>query len=98
MKIIIFGASGFLGTVLANHLSKYHHVTAVSRENSDFSGILTSQNLTIRRLDTSKWSEIIRDVKPNTVISAFWNGVEKGERAKEHVQIENIHLNRCFCY
>lgn len=94
MKIIIFGASGFLGTVLANHLSKNNHVTAVSRENSDLSGILTNENLTIRRLDTSKWSEIIRDIKPDTVISAFWNGVGKGERTKEHVQIENIHLNR----
>lgn len=94
MKIIIFGASGFLGTVLANHLSRNHHVIAVSRENSDLSGILSNNNLTIRRFDTSKWAELIREEKPDTVISAFWNGVGKGERTKEHVQIENIHLNR----
>ena len=94
MKIIIFGASGFLGTVLTNHLSRNHHITAVSRENSDLSGIPSNKNLTIQRLDTSKWSELIREVKPDTVISAFWNGVAKGERAKEHVQLENIHLNK----
>jgi nucleoside-diphosphate-sugar epimerase len=94
MKIIIFGASGFLGTVLANYLSRNHQITAVSRENSNFSGILSNENLTIRRLETSKWSELIREVKPDTVISAFWNGVAKGERDKELVQLQNISLHK----
>ena len=90
MKVIIFGASGFLGTVLANHLSRNHQITAVSREDSNLSGILYNENLTIRRLETSKWSELIREVKPDTVISAFWNGVAKGERDKELVHLQNI--------
>lgn len=31
MNILIAGASGFIGTLLANHLSKHHHITVLGR-------------------------------------------------------------------
>ena len=62
MKILLTGASGYIGLHLVNELlNKGHQVTAIARSKEKFGSFLENENLVIERLDLtdSKWYEEI---------------------------------------
>lgn len=92
MKIVILGASGYLGTLLVNSLNKTYKIIGVSRKHSDLSQIENNPNLTIIREDSSNWAQVISIEKPDVVIAANWSGVKKSERQNRNIQLSNLTL------
>jgi nucleoside-diphosphate-sugar epimerase len=88
--ILVFGASGFLGSAITNKLAQDHEVIAVVRPMSMVDRIVTSNNITVVTLNETSWPEVIQKYKPNIIICAQWNGVEKDTRNKEELQLSNI--------
>jgi UDP-glucose 4-epimerase len=89
VKILITGASGFVGSWVTRHLAADHQVTALIRpQSSDFrlSGVF---NLNIVRLPENKWADAIEMIEPELVILADWWGVENTYRDDPR-QFDNI--------
>jgi nucleoside-diphosphate-sugar epimerase len=91
--IIVFGASGFIGSNLSNYLaSQGHHVLAVVRPLSDVALLVETNTLILKRLNPSKWANLVMESKPTHVICAQWSGVAEAIRNDSESQFENIDL------
>ncbi|MBI2786415.1 MAG: TIGR01777 family protein [Legionella longbeachae] len=83
MNILIAGASGFIGTVLANHLSESHKITVLARKlkklQSIFSkdmSILTWDNL---KLHDAKQYDLIINLSGSSIGNKRWDSKVKKE-------------------
>lgn len=88
-KIMIFGASGFLGSAIANSFSKTSKVIAVVRPESDTWRLDSTSKLLIKE-PVEDWAKLIQIHKPRTVICAQWAGTEIHSRENTLLQESNI--------
>ena len=87
---IVYGASGFLGSAVANELAKDSKVVAVVRETSDTWRLATNDNLPIIKSQESEWPNLITKLKPEIVICAQWAGVQSSDRDDSKIQDQNV--------
>lgn len=91
MKILITGASGFLGSWTATLLSKTHEVVLLGRPNSSFWRIGENHAIRVIREDPANWAKIINAELPDSLILMHWIGVENHLR-NDDIQFENVQM------
>lgn len=89
MRVVVTGASGFLGSWICRVLSESHQVVALVRPTSDLTRLSGINQLTIVPLDSVNWPVYILEVKPDALVLADWWGVGNQERDDPR-QYENI--------
>ena len=89
--VIVYGANGFLGSVITKRLHKSGNaVLAVIRPTSDKSRIEGLKNLEVIEEESFNWPQLIDKYKPGAVICAHWRGVSKADRDDMEVQLSNV--------
>ncbi len=89
MKVLVTGASGFLGSWICRLLSEENEVTGLVRESSSLAKISDLKKVKIIRLETNRWSDIVRELRPEVLILNHWSGVNN-QRRNDPLQFENI--------
>jgi len=91
--ILLSGASGFLGSHLAEHLSAAGYlVVAIIRKKSDLWRCkeFENKNLVFVNIDSVDFKETIQKYNPTAFIHAAWQGVTSKERNDPVVQMLNV--------
>lgn len=89
MKIVVTGASGFLGSWFCRVLAEKHDVTALLREDSSIKRLVGISNLNIIKSDVDNWAAVITTINPDAIVLNDWWGV--GNKHKDDVrQFENL--------
>jgi UDP-glucose 4-epimerase len=88
--IIVYGASGFLGSAVANELAQDSKVVAVVREASDTWRLVQNENLQIVKSHQKEWADLITVYKPKVVVCAQWAGVQSSDRNDSKIQDQNV--------
>ena len=89
--VIVFGANGFLGSVIAKKLhASGFNVIAVIRPGANKFGIKDLVMLRVLERESSEWPGLINEFTPNSIICAQWNGVSKQDRENFELQLTNI--------
>jgi nucleoside-diphosphate-sugar epimerase len=88
MKVLITGASGFLGSWISRVLTERHEVIGLVRETSQLNRISDLKNVTIVPLESSNWADYIAESCPDVLILNHWSGVSNLNR-NDTAQIEN---------
>lgn len=89
--VIVYGANGFLGSVIAKKLLKSgFEVLAVVRPTSDKSRLKEVKNLRVLEEESFNWPQLIEKYNPRAVICAQWRGVSKANRDDLEMQLSNI--------
>ncbi len=94
-SILLSGATGFLGSHLADDLSfNNFKVIALIRNASDLSRCneFKNDNLVFVNTDSENYKELIRKHQPTIFIHSAWNGVSSDGRSDWNIQIENISM------
>ena len=95
-KILLTGATGFLGSNIAHELVKQGYLLICTcRKNSSFdrlNGILDS--IVWINLDDANWKEIIKKEKFDLLIHSAWEGVSLLERDCWEVQLRNFEFSK----
>ena len=89
MRVVVTGASGFLGSWICRVLANKHEVVALVRPTSDTYRLSGIHNLEIAPVENSKWASFIATEKPDALILTDWWGVGNHDRNDEH-QFDNI--------
>ena len=89
MKIVVTGASGFLGSWICRVLALNHEVIALVRPSSEVYRLSGIRKVSVVPRETPQWSEFIGEAKPDVLILAGWWGVGNQDRNEER-QFENI--------
>jgi len=89
MKVLITGASGFLGSWICRVLASDHQVFGLVRETSELSRISDLKNVEIFRMDSNLWTSCIAELRPDVLILNHWAGVNNQNRNDPH-QIKNV--------
>ena len=89
MRILVSGASGFLGSWLCRTLSHTHEVVALVRPTSDLFRLSGIKKLSVVPIQSEDWSLYIFHSKADAIILADWWGVGNPER-NDPRQFENV--------
>ncbi len=96
MKIIVTGASGYLGSQLANFLGKYNDVFALIRSSSS-SNRLNKEVVHIKRVgDVSELDSVLRTVEPDIIINTVALYGRRGESFSNLVEANVIYPSQLF--
>lgn len=88
-KVVVFGASGVLGSAIVNHLSMSRNVVAIVRPSSNVWRLDENPNIEIRALDEAHWPDAIPDYEVD-IVCAQWQGTQKNLRDNDEYQFENL--------
>jgi nucleoside-diphosphate-sugar epimerase len=80
VRIVISGASGFLGSWIARVLSHDHEVIALVRDSSNLYKLSQIEKLEIVQLELSAWSEFLKRSQCDVLILNDWSGVMKSSQ------------------
>ncbi len=90
-SVIVFGANGFLGSVITKRLyDSGYEVLPIIRPGANISRLRDLGDTKISEVEASKWPEKVSEVAPSIVICAQWNGVSKQDRENLELQNSNI--------
>lgn len=89
MKIVVTGATGFLGSWVCRILSRTHSVNALVRPDSSLYRLEGISPLVISKVPELQWGEYLQNSGADTWISLDWSGVSNKDRNAES-QSENI--------
>lgn len=89
MKVIVSGASGFIGSWLCRILSREHEVSALMRESSTLIKLQNLPNVATFREDVRLWPSIIYQQAPEVLILNDWWGVGNVFR-NDPRQLDNV--------
>lgn len=89
MKVVITGATGFLGSWVCRVLAEYHQVTALVREGSSLKRLSGINGPKVVATPLSNWGDEINKLSPEAYISMEWEGVSNKDR-NESFQHENV--------
>lgn len=91
MDVAILGITGFLGAWTARAMIKSgHRVVGVCRETSDRWRLAGLEGLSVRAEQGHLWPGLIRELRPEIVISLDWQGVASKDRDSEQMQRVNV--------
>lgn len=92
MKILLTGATGFLGSHIAESLiSHKFELILTKRESSSFKNCQSFYSLVNWvSTDSALWIEKIIELKPDIIVHAAWNGVSSLKRDDWKSQLTNI--------
>lgn len=94
MKIVISGASGFLGSWITRVLSRNHEIIALVRPESNTSWISEIQNIKIIREKSDLWHETIQKINSDALILCDWEGVGNQDRNSKEQFLNVFRLNK----
>lgn len=89
MRVIVTGASGFLGSWICRVLCEHFEVTALVRPTSNLFRLSGIDNLRIVPRESSEWVGYVEETKPDALILADWWGVGNQDR-NDARQFENV--------
>ena len=89
MKVVVTGASGFLGSWVCRILQEHHSVTALIRHESNVRRLSGINGLRIVEAPIENWHYEINSTKPDAYISMDWWGVEGRDR-NDSKQLSNV--------
>lgn len=92
MKILLTGATGFLGSHLAKFLFEQGNELLLTRRvtSNTVNCISFENNVNWLYTDNENWISNAIDFKPEIIIHAAWNGVENNKRNDWETQLSNI--------
>ena len=89
MRVVVTGASGFLGSWICRVLSEDHEVYALVREGSSLLRLSNINQLQVVRLNTELWADYICSSTADVLILNDWDGVGS-EYRNENSQFLNV--------
>ncbi|MEI7501825.1 MAG: NAD(P)-dependent oxidoreductase [Paludibacter sp.] len=94
MKILLTGATGFLGSHIAENLNNSkHELLLTKRLNSSLKNCQSfCTNVKWINIDTEEWTKQVISYKPDIIIHAAWNGVFSSNRENWDSQLTNINF------
>lgn len=93
MKIVLTGATGFLGSHIAEALvNEGYEVLATKRTTSQYLTLPFSRSVSWVNTDDNDWEEQICLFSPEIIIHAAWVGVDASNRDDWAAQLANIHF------
>lgn len=89
MKVVVTGASGFLGSWICRMLSTDQDVYALMRQDSDAFRLTDIERLTKLHNDPLSWPSVIKEIEPEVIVACHWSGVRNQDRNNVN-QFENV--------
>tara|TARA_R110000787_G_scaffold35490_1_gene91125 strand:- start:1017 stop:1931 length:915 start_codon:yes stop_codon:yes gene_type:complete len=98
MKVLITGATGFLGSSIAERLlSLQYEVYATCRNTSDLKKVTEfKKKINWINTDVNGWEQIIRLNNIDQLIHVAWAGIGANDRNDWDLQIKNFYLSKVF--
>ena len=96
MKIVVSGASGFLGSWICRVLARSHEVIALIRPESNLYRLEGITPLVISQIPSKNWGEFLTRSNADVWISLDWYGVSNKDRNSES-QFENVERLEELC-
>jgi len=96
MNILLTGATGFLGSHIAETLLlEKHHLILTKRTSSDLWRCASfAEKCRWVNLDNENWEEEVCRLKPSIIINGAWDGVAAGYREEWLRQINNLNFQQ----
>ena len=90
-SVLVFGANGFLGSVVTKKLYESgFDVLPVIRPGANKSRLQDFDGVNILETEASNWPKIVSEYIPTAMICSQWNGVLKQDRENSELQRTNI--------
>lgn len=96
MKILLTGATGFIGSNIANELLEHgYEVFATHRTTSSFEKCIPiKEKIKWINTENAGWKKQIKAINPDQLIHSAWGGIEAGDRNNWDIQIRNFWLSK----